>query len=85
MRKKARKILFEELEKSGWQWVVFNEDNPDKNNGIVECILDAMQKFKPCNEAKKILPIEPKESNYDQQRNQQTANLLNKNVFKPFE
>jgi hypothetical protein len=55
MRKKARKILFEELEKSGWQWVVFNEDNPDKNNGIVECILDAMQKFKPCNEAKKAI------------------------------
>lgn len=46
MRDKARKILFEELEKSGWQWVVFNEENPSKNNGIIECLLDAMQKFR---------------------------------------
>lgn len=53
MRKKARKILFEELEKSGWQWIVFNEDNPKKNNGIVECILDAMEKF-ATNNSKKL-------------------------------
>jgi len=46
MRNKARKILFKELEKSGYQWVIFNEDNPNRNNGIIECILDAMEKFK---------------------------------------
>lgn len=45
-RNKARKILFEELEKSGMQWVIFNEDEPHRNNGIIECIIDAMQKFK---------------------------------------
>lgn len=48
-RKKARKILFDELAKSGWQWVVFNEDEPTKNNGIVETILDAMIKFDKSN------------------------------------
>lgn len=45
-------MLFDQLEKSGWQWVVFNEEHPDKNNCIIECILDAMVKFKndtPCN------------------------------------
>jgi hypothetical protein len=46
MRKKARKILFEELENSGWQWTIFNEEEPNKNNGIIECVLDAMEKFK---------------------------------------
>lgn len=46
MRETARKILFQELEKSGWQWVIFNEECPAKNNGIVECVLDAMEKFK---------------------------------------
>lgn len=46
MRKKARKILFEELEKSGWQWAIFNEDEPNKTSGLIECVLDAMEKFK---------------------------------------
>ena len=46
MRDMARKILFDELEKSGWQWAIFNEDEPDRNNGMIECILDAMEKFK---------------------------------------
>lgn len=46
MRKKAREILFEELERSGWQWVIFNEEFPDKNSGIIECIIDAMEKYK---------------------------------------
>jgi hypothetical protein len=49
MREQARKILFNELEKSGWQWVIFNEDEPSRNSGIVECILDAMEKFKNAN------------------------------------
>lgn len=51
MRNKARNILFRELKKSGWQWAVFNEENPKKNNGMVECILDAMMKFKGANVA----------------------------------
>jgi len=46
MRNKAKKILFKELEKSGWQWAIFSEDEPNKNNGIIECVLDAMEKFK---------------------------------------
>lgn len=46
MRNKARKILFDELEKSGWQWAIFNPEEPDKNNAIVECVLDAMEKYK---------------------------------------
>lgn len=46
MRNKAKKILFEELEKSGWQWTIFNEEQPDKSNGIIETIIDAMVKFK---------------------------------------
>lgn len=45
-RLEARKLLFKELEKSGWQWAVFNEEDPNKNNGIIECILDAMLKYK---------------------------------------
>ncbi len=45
-RKKARTILFKELEKSGYQWVLFNEEEPNRNNGIIECVLDAMSKFK---------------------------------------
>ena len=49
MRNKARKILFDELEKSGWQWAIFNADEPNKNNGIVECVLDAMEKYKNLN------------------------------------
>lgn len=46
MRNKAKKILFEELKKSGWQWVIFNEDDPNKSSGLIECVLDAMEKFK---------------------------------------
>lgn len=46
MRTKAREILFKELENSGYEWVLFNEEKPMNNNGIVECVLDAMLKFK---------------------------------------
>ena len=46
MRNTAKKILFKELEKSGWQWVIFKENDPNKSNGIIECISDAMVKFK---------------------------------------
>lgn len=46
MRQKAKKILFNELENSGWQWVIFNEEAPNKSTGIIECILDAMEKFR---------------------------------------
>ncbi len=53
MRKEARKILFEELKRSGWQWVVFNEEEPNRDNGIVKSILDAMIKYKKTNKSKK--------------------------------
>ena len=46
MRSKARKILFEKLEKEGWQWVIFNEEEPNRNNAIIEIIIDAMEEFK---------------------------------------
>ena len=46
MRNKARKILFDTMEYQGCQWVIFNEDEPNRNNGIIESVIDAMVKFK---------------------------------------
>lgn len=45
-RDKAKQILFETLQKSGWEPVLFQTPSVTDSSGLIDTVIDAMIKFK---------------------------------------